>query len=234
MNALILAAGLGTRLRPLTDTMPKALVPVAGEPLLAHAIRNLLHHGCKEAVVNIHHFGEQIIDYIDHNDWSIPIHISDERDTLLNTGGGIKRALGLYSNDEPVLIHNVDIFSNADLRTFYNRNREAAAALMVSKRSSTRQLIVNNGRLVGWRNLTTGETKGSTQGEEFAFSGIHMVNPQAISQAMRKWPEAFSIIDFYLETCQDLEIRVDVQHDLHLLDVGKQDSILRAEDFINR
>lgn len=232
MNALILAAGLGTRLRPLTDSMPKALVSIDGEPLLAHTLNNMIRQGCTEAVVNIHHFGEQIIDYLKQSSWPIPIRISDERDMLLNTGGGIKKAMTLFSNEDPILIHNVDIFSNADLRSFYSRNLNAVATLMVSKRNSTRQLIVNDGRLVGWKNLTTGEIKGKTTGETYAFSGIHIVNPAKIKPIISEWPEAFSIIDFYLETCQKFEIRVDVQDNLQLRDVGKQDSITRASEFL--
>lgn len=232
MNTLILAAGLGTRLRPLTDTMPKALVHVNGEPLLAHTLRRLIEQGCCEAVVNIHHFGEQIIDYLQQTSWPIPVHISDERSLLLNTGGGIKKAMALFSNEAPVLIHNVDIFSNANLKEFYLQNCNAPAALMVSKRPSTRQLIIRNSRLVGWKNLTTGETKGETEGEEYAFSGIHMVNPSQIKDSMNDWPEAFSIIDYYLDVCHNIEIKAHVQDNLQLLDVGKLDSISKASEFI--
>lgn len=232
MNCLILAAGLGTRLRPLTDTMPKALVPVNGEPLLVHTIRNLVQYGCCEAVVNIHHFGEQIIDYIEQHEWPIPIKISDEHDMLLNTGGGIKRAMGLFANEDPVLIHNVDIFSNANLGEFYKKNKEAAATLMVSKRNSTRQLIVNNERLVGWKNLNSGIVKGDICGDEYAFSGIHMVNPKKIVPIMNNWPDAFSIIDFYIEECKNMDIAVSVQNNLKLLDVGKQESIRMAAEFL--
>lgn len=232
MRIMIFAAGLGTRLRPLTDTMPKALVPVAGLPLLHHTINNLVSQGATEAVVNVHHFGEQIIDYVATHQWPIPIHISDEREALLNTGGGLRKALAQYEGDDPVLIHNVDIFSNADLRGFYERNRQHAATLLVSARPSTRQLIVREGRLVGWTNLTTGEVRGSLDGDQYAFSGIHLFSPELARTTMASWPSAFSIMDYYLSGCATEEIRIDVCPSLRLLDVGKIDSLQEAEKFL--
>lgn len=233
MKTMIFAAGLGTRLRPLTDTMPKALVPVSGKPLLEHTIDRLVAQGATEAVVNVHHFGEQIIDFLASREWPIPVKVSDERAVLLNTGGGLRKALALMTGDQPVLIHNVDIFSNADLRGFYEQNKDNAATLMVSRRSSTRQLVVRDGRLVGWMNLTTGQTKGETEGEHYAFSGIHLFSPQLGHDTMGAWPEAFSIMDYYLSICRDVEVRVHVADDLQLLDVGKVESLTQAEKFLS-
>ena len=159
MNAFIFAAGLGTRLKPLTDTMPKALVPVAGKPLLAHVVEKLKKAGCKKIVINIHHFGDMIIDYVkSQNNFGIDIVFSDERQMLLETGGAIKHAVELLGN-EPFLIHNVDILSNVDIQALWNEhlNSGSAATLLVSKRSSSRALLFSaEGNLTAWTNKTTG------------------------------------------------------------------------------
>ena len=134
MRAMLFAAGLGTRLRPLTDTLPKALVPVGG--------RRLIAAGATEVVVNIHHFGQQIIDYLTQHDFGIDLHISDERTALLDTGGGLRQALSLFSaSDTPILIHNVDILSNADLPGFYAHQHQHDVLLMVSERETQRYLL---------------------------------------------------------------------------------------------
>ena len=247
MNAFIFAAGLGTRLKPLTDTMPKALVPVGGKPLLAHVIEKLKAAGCKKIVINIHHFGDMIIDYVkSQNNFGVEILFSDERQMLLETGGAIKHAVDLLG-DEPFLIHNVDILSNVDLKALIAAHSEAdsAATLLVSKRNSTRALLFSpEGNLTAWTNKTTGEVKtpyenikiaslaGSVTGlEEFAFSGIHIFSPR-LFKYFGAYPEKFSIIDFYLNTCKDEKIKAYTQEGLKLLDVGKLDSLERAEGFV--
>ncbi len=162
MQAMIFAAGLGTRLKPLTDTMPKALVRVAGAPLLEHVIRRLIDAGCSRMVVNVHHFANQITDYLDAHNYGVHIYVSDETEQLLDTGGGIKRAASLFDQYQPVLIHNVDILSNVDLAAFYRHALEtkADALLLVSRRVTQRYLIFDsNMRLVGWTNVATGEVK---------------------------------------------------------------------------
>ena len=141
MKAMIFAAGLGTRLRPLTDHCPKALVPVAGRPMLEHVIQRLRNAGFNDLIINIHHQGEQIIEYLKKHPFpKTTIRISDERDILLDTGGGIKHAAPFLNGDEPFLVHNVDIFSNIDLKELYNRHLEskALATLLVSKRKTSR------------------------------------------------------------------------------------------------
>ena len=244
MNAFIFAAGLGTRLKPLTDTMPKALVPVGGKPLLAHVIEKLKAAGCKKIVINIHHFGEMIIDYVkSQNNFGVEILFSDERQMLLETGGAIKHAVDLLG-DEPFLIHNVDILSNVDLKALIAAHSEAdsAATLLVSKRNSTRALLFSpEGNLTAWTNKTTGEVKSPyenikiassvTDLEEFAFSGIHIFSPR-LFKYFGAYPEKFSIIDFYLNTCKDEKIKAYTQEGLQLLDVGKLDSLERAEGFV--
>src|SRR5574344_733937 len=145
MKAMIFAAGLGTRLRPLTNTMPKALVPVAGKPMLEHVITKLKSSGFDDITINIHHLGQQIIDFLKaHDNFGVTIHISDEREKLLDTGGGIKKARAFLGNDEaPFLVHNVDILSNIDLKDFYQHHltNECTATTLVSRRQSSRYLL---------------------------------------------------------------------------------------------
>ncbi len=240
MNAFIFAAGLGTRLKPLTDTMPKALVPVGSKPLLAHVIEKLKAAGCKKIVINIHHFGDMIIDYVkSQNSFGVEILFSDERQMLLETGGAIKHAVDLLG-DEPFLIHNVDILSNVDLKALIAAHSKAdsAATLLVSKRNSTRALLFSpEGNLTAWTNKTTGEVKTPFSDidintlNEFAFSGIHIFSPR-LFKYFGTYPEKFSIIDFYLNTCKDEKIKAYTQDGLQLLDVGKLDSLEKAEKFI--
>lgn len=240
MNAFIFAAGLGTRLKPLTDTMPKALVPVGGKPLLYHVIEKLKSAGIKKIVINIHHFGDMIIEYVkENNNFGIEIVFSDERQMLLETGGAIKHAVDLLG-DEPFLIHNVDILSNVDLEALINAHTESnsAATLLVSKRNSTRALLFSSdGNLTAWTNKTTGEVKTPYESidiatlEEFAFSGIHIFSPR-LFKYFGAYPEKFSIIDFYLNTCKEEKIKAYTQTNLQLLDVGKLDSLEKAEEYV--
>ena len=157
---MIFAAGLGSRLKPLTDNMPKALVPVAGKPMLEHVILKLKEAGFDQIVINIHHLGQQIIDFLQaNNNFGVKIYISDERDYLLDTGGGIKKAALFLQGDEPFLVHNVDILSNVDLKQLYQQhvNNNALATLLVSQRQTSRYLLFNQeNKLCGWRNHATG------------------------------------------------------------------------------
>jgi len=233
---MIFAAGLGTRLKPLTDTMPKALVRVGGQPLLWHVIMKLKAAGYERMVVNVHHFADQIIDYLQANgNFGTDIRISDERDGLLETGGGIKKALPLFDPESPILIHNVDILSNLDFNTLPTD----APLLVVSPRQTKRYLLFDETlRLQGWTNIETGEVKGvnseEVKSEKFrrlAFSGIHVFHPSLIP-LMADWPDRFPIMDFYLKACGDHLIRGFEAHDLRLLDVGKLDTLEQAEKFL--
>ena len=161
MQAMIFAAGLGTRLKPLTDSMPKALVRVGGKPLIEHVIMKLKDAGVGRIVVNVHHFAGQIKSFLAANDnFGVDIRVSDESEMLLETGGGIKKAAPLFSPDEPVLIHNVDILSNVDLRKFYDSSTGNDATLLVSDRKTRRYLLFDDGMtLRGWTNVETGEVK---------------------------------------------------------------------------
>ena len=237
-QAMIFAAGLGTRLRPLTDTMPKALVRVGGEPLLHRVIMNLKSAGFERIVVNVHHFAEQIIDYLKTNDnFGLDIHISDESDALLDTGGGIRKAAPLFAPSSPILIHNVDILHNVDLAKFYDIAADNDATLLVSRRDTSRYLIFNEEmRLNGWINIKTGEVKPqssqSSEGLRAAFSGLHVFSPR-LFPLMAEWPDKFGIIDFYLDACHKADIRGILNTNLRLLDVGKLDSLSEAEKIIH-
>ena len=158
---MILAAGLGTRLKPLTDTMPKALVPVGGTPLLDLNIHRLMDQGYDRFVVNIHHFAQQIINHVAQQDYAPMVQFSDETAELLETGGGLKKAQHLFHDDAPILIHNVDILDNVDYDWFSRQHLpEEDAVLLVSKRQTKRYLLFDNAmRLMGWMNRETGEVK---------------------------------------------------------------------------
>ncbi len=242
-QAMILAAGLGTRLKPLTDTMPKALVPVGGKPLLEHLIRKLQAQGYDHFVVNIHHFAQQIVDYVQQQDYASQVRFSDESAQLLETGGGLKKAQGMFRPDEPVLLHNVDILDNVDYEWLRLQHQTADdAVLLVSGRKTKRYLLFDDSmRLVGWKNIETGEIKSpyesvrrtgrSQQDGElhmYAFSGIHSFSPR-LFPLMDSFPDKFGIIDFYLSVCHRSRIVGLVKDDLRVLDVGKLDSLEQAE-----
>lgn len=243
---MIFAAGLGTRLKPLTDTMPKALVPVGGRPLLDINIRRLMSQGYDRFVVNIHHFAQQIIDYVMEQDYAPLVHFSDESDQLLETGGGLKKAQTLFRDDQPILIHNVDILDNVNYDWFARQHQpDEDAVLLVSQRTTKRYLLFDNAmHLMGWKNVETGEIKSpyeyvrrtglSQHGEElnmFAFSGIHSFSPR-LFPLMERFPERFPIIDFYLSVCHRAPIVGLVKPDLQLMDVGKIETLDQAEKFI--
>ena len=239
MQAMLFAAGLGTRLRPLTDHTPKALVRVGGQPLIDIVINRLKHNGCHHIVINVHHFAQQVIDHVADNDWGIRVEISDESQQLLDTGGGLKKALPLFAPESPVLIHNVDIISNADLQTFYADNTAHAATLLVSERQTQRYLLFDQHmKLVGWTNISTGEVRTPypeldvTKCHKLAFSGIHLIRPDIVAPLMEQWPDKFPIMDFYLQNCHRIEIKGVMANNLKLLDVGKQQTLEAAERFI--
>ncbi len=262
-QAMIFAAGLGTRLKPLTDTMPKALVSVGARPLLDRIILRLQAQGYQRFVVNVHHFAQQIITHVQQNDtFRKLVTISDESEQLLETGGGLKKAAPLFDTNENILIHNVDILDNVDYDWFSRQHLpDEDAVLLVSRRRTKRYLIFDNAmRLMGWVNIETGEIRspyewlkhpdeaqldkeklqltlnsGSTARRTFnlfAFSGIHSFSPR-LFKLMEKFPERFSIMDFYLQTCHRTRIFGCIKENLQILDVGKLDSLAAAEDFVN-
>ena len=257
-QAMILAAGLGTRLKPLTDTMPKALVPVGGKPLLEWNIRKLQAQGYDRFVVNIHHFAQQIVDYVAQQDYAPLVQFSDETEALLETGGGLKKAQHLFRDDEPILLHNVDILDNVNYDWFRRQHQpDEDAVLLVSRRNTKRYLLFDSAmRLMGWINRETGEIKSpfpwlreteltvdddlnvtsylsplTSHLYAFAFSGIHSFSPR-LFPLMDHFPDRFGIIDFYLSVCHRAHIVGLVKPDLDVLDVGKLDSLEKAEKFL--
>ncbi len=250
MKTLIFAAGLGTRLKPLTDTMPKALVPVCGRPLIEHVSRKLRASGVESAVVNVHHFADMIEEWAAAQD-IMPMTVSDERECLLETGGGILHARRYLEGCGHFLIHNVDIISNLDIPWFASQIREdSMATLLVSDRKTSRYLLFDPDtmRLVGWTNVTTGEIKSPypdldmTKCLKMAFSGIHMMS-DTVFDVMDSYVREkgfdpvsprFPIMDFYLSVCAEKGIYGVVANELELVDVGKLDTLEEAQKAVER
>lgn len=235
ITAFIFAAGLGTRLKPLTDSKPKALVTVDDKALIDIVIDNLSAQGVADFVVNIYHFANQIVDALKNRN---NVAFSDETDLLRDTGGAVKHARNLLKNNY-FLVHNVDIISNFSLDFLLrNMHQNALATLLVSERNTSRYLLFNDDmRLVGWTNISTGEVKSPfaninvDQCRKLAFSGIHLLNP-CVHNLMENYPEKFSIIDFYLNNAAKYEIYGLIQPNLKLVDVGKVDSLAKAADYL--
>jgi NDP-sugar pyrophosphorylase family protein len=231
MKAMIFAAGLGTRLQNETVAKPKALVDVGGKPLLQHAIEKLKAEGIAEIVVNVHHFSELVISFIKQNDFGIPVHISDETEKLLDTGGGLKKAAGFFKGNEPVLVYNVDIISNIEISGLVSEHLKTGAlvTLVVRKRETQRYFKFDTEkRLVGWINKKTGETKRSNpehfeNATEMAYSGIHIFNPEIFS--LMPETKRFSVTDFYLELAKKQKIMGFYDDSDLWMDVGKPEQL---------
>lgn len=235
MVGVIFSAGLGTRLKPLTDTMPKALVPLAGKPLLQWQVEKLRAAGITDIIVNVHHFPDMIIDAVRQNEgWGANILISDERDQLLDTGGGLKKIINsqLSTLNSPILACNVDILSNIDVRALISAyDRTGISQLVVSDRQTQRYLCFDaQNQLCGWTNMATGELKG-TDGRHLAFSGMQILSPDALALLNEMPEDKFSLIDFYLKAMNKLPLQAYVPGDYRMMDVGKIDQIEEAEAF---
>ncbi|MCH5225761.1 MAG: NTP transferase domain-containing protein [Muribaculaceae bacterium] len=236
MKAMILAAGLGTRLKPLTDRIPKALVEVGGVPMLERVILKLKGEGFDYIVVNVHHFSEQIIDFLKTRDYGVEIAVSDESERLLDTGGGIVNARRLlFGRDHgPVLIHNVDILSNAELRSLVDKDE---MSLLVSDRESSRKLIFDPEMdLRGWRNLTSGQTRPENLNPEpewrdYAFSGIYSMTEQGVEEMKNLMGEgAFPVMDYFLSERRIEQVKGIVSTNLKIIDIGKPATLSQASD----
>lgn len=248
---MIFAAGLGTRLKPYTDHCPKAMVEVAGLPMIAHQLLRLRDAGCQRVVVNVHHYAEQIIDYVTaNNGFGLEVAFSDERGQLLDTGGGIRKALPLFDAEHPVLVHNVDIFSNADLDALYTSHIDsgADASLLVSRRNTSRYFVFDNDtRLVAWKNIQTSEVRTShdslqptleylTEDDELyhlrAFSGIHIISP-SLFPLLAQQGEIFSITNFYWQHASRHRIcGIEASEDFRWVDAGKPETLPRAAEIV--
>lgn len=252
MKAMIFAAGLGTRLKPLTDTLPKALVPLAGKTLLQWQIEKLKAAGIRDIVVNIHHFPDMIINYLkDNHNFGCNIQVSDERDMLLETGGGLRKAEALLgsevqefrSSEEGILICNVDILSNINIPTLlqaYNPNE--MGVVVVSPRDTQRYLLFNEeNRLCGWTNIATGEVRGPIAdyqspiaNRQLAFSGMQVLNPRifdCMDEVVKQKGEKFSLIDLYLSIAEKEILRAYIPENYRMMDVGKINQLSEAESF---
>lgn len=244
MKAMILAAGLGTRLKPWTLEHPKALVPIGGKPMLERVILKLKAQGFDNIVINVHHFADQIVDFINGNDLGVKVSISDETGKLLDTGGGLANASELLLG-EPFLVHNVDILSNADLGELMAVHKERGddVTLLTSGRDSSRKLLFGEkDDLKGWHNLTTGEFRPAETGslervEENAFSGIYIVSENGLDALCRfgqeRGMDVFPVMDFFLTSIGKLKIRRHYSADLDLIDIGKPETLKRASAFID-
>lgn len=233
MQAMILAAGLGTRLKPVTNNIPKALVELKGKTLLEIAIRNLIENDFRKIIINVHHFADKVKEFLDKNTFAADIFISDESDALLDTGGGIKHAQKHF-DDSPILVHNVDIISNLNLKEFYQYHiiDDAIASLVVSKRNSSRYLLFNDENILcGWQDTRKDEKiiiRNEQNLKQLAFDGIHILNPHLIELFPKD--KVFSIIKAYLQIAATEDIHAYISNDIKWIDVGKIDSLQRAEE----
>ncbi len=267
---MIFAAGLGTRLKPITDTLPKALVPVCGRPLIEYVCRKLMASGINEAVVNIHHFADKIEAWADEQEWVVTsktewegmvdkggkmfVELSDERKMLLETGGAVLHARRYLEGCGQFLIHNVDIFSNADLKWLEAQVRpDSLATLLVSKRQTKRYLLFHPEtlRLVGWLNTDQNDYHLADQSLKvedcvpYGFSGIHILSDEVLDLMDEYVKEKnlpvdesigtkFPIMSFYMWAAVKRPIYGAVAENLDFLDVGKLDTIELAENYIKQ
>ena len=241
MNGMIFAAGLGTRLAPLTNDRPKALVEVAGRALLAHAIEHFREAGIRRIIVNVHHFAQRIIDYVSVNAAHWPdteIIISDESDCLLDTGGGLAKALPLFDS-QTIVVGNADVLCNVPLRWLVESHRKSGreATLLTKQRPSTRQLLFDaDGRLSGWTNKTSGEVKMPRPADnlhESAFCGFHVIETELLKTMLPV--SKFPIIDAYLQRAAEHNIgETTIPDDCYWFDVGTPEKLQTAENFMRQ
>lgn len=246
LTAMILAAGLGSRLQSLTHDRPKALVELNGKPLLQHCIENLIANDFHHIVINVHHFGDQIIDFVDQHHFDADIQISDERDLLMDTGGGIIKASPLFKDSKAVLIHNVDIISNVDFKTLGQQFLDSGddAWLLTQDRETSRKLLFDKkSQLVGWMNKTEGQFKwvhpeGSALRKaqelqpyykEMAFSGLHLFRSNLFTAFDVKRQ---SVIDLYLHLAKENRIVAKPVQPDYWFDLGKPEQLITAETFL--
>ena len=247
LGGMILAAGLGSRLKPWTEKHPKALAIVNGKTLLQHNIEYLQRYGIKEVVVNVHHFADQIIKAIEENNgWGSRVIISDETEEVLETGGGFLKASPLLQNSNPIVLMNVDILTDLNLQSIisYHQEKKPLATLATTERETSRYFLFDQGNnLCGWKNVKTGEErphhrplslkrggKDSLLNEskmQKAFSGIHIVESRIFS--LIKQQGKFSMVDVYLDLMQEQTIKSFNHSETKFIDVGKPESILKAE-----
>lgn len=240
MKAFILAAGLGTRLKPITDSKPKALVEINGIPLIELLIRKLINSGFNSIIINVHHFADQVVDFVkSKNSFGIEIQFSDERNLLLDTGGGLKNVRWFFNDDKPFLIHNVDALTDIDLFKMFNHHlkEKSIATLAVQKRISSRYFYFDEqATLCGWINEKSNEQKivRESIGElkKFAFSGIQFAEPMIFDFMLSS--KVFSLVDLYLSIASKQRITYFDHTDSLFLDLGKKENLIEAERIIGQ
>lgn len=237
MEAMIFAAGLGTRLYPLTKNKPKALVEICGKTLLDRCLEKIIKVGCKRIVINVHHFADLIEQYLENNKYNAEIILSKEEE-LLDTGGGLKNAKKYFSLKENILIHNVDIISQIDISAMQDNlnNSNALAILAVSKRLSSRQLLFNKENLLsGWQNTQTKQeiiTRENQNLSPLAFSGVHIIRPEVLELMPNE--NKFSIINHYLELSKNNDLLAFKHENILWYDLGKYEQIAEIERQISQ
>ena len=239
MQAIIFSAGFGTRLKPFTDSKPKALVEAGGKPVLQWNIEKLIAAGCNHIVVNVHHFPGQIVEFLNrNNNFGINILISHEQDEILDTGGGLVKAAPLFLPGEPVIAHNTDVISNLDLKNLMNHHKGSRplATLVVRNRNTRRYLLFDNQmKLRGWENWDTGEVKLSAgfHREELrplAFSGIHIISHEIFP--LLQPSGRFPIVDAYLSLASTGLITGYEDNSSVWMDIGKPEQLREADTFL--
>jgi len=239
MKILIFAAGLGTRLKHLTKDKPKALVEFNGKTILEHLILNLKSQGFNDFVINVHHFADKIENFLkENNNFNSNIEISDEREMLLETGGGLLKAKKFLSSSENFIIYNADIFSDINLKELVSEHKKnnALATLTVQERETSRKLLFNEeNELCQWKNYDTNEVKEAKKTEDelksWAFTGIHIISNEIFNHITEIGK--FSIIDLYLRLAKNHKISAYKSAYSYWFDLGKPENIIEAETYIN-
>jgi NDP-sugar pyrophosphorylase family protein len=235
---MILAAGLGTRLRPLTDNIPKALITIRNRPVLEWVVLRLIHFGFDEIIVNVHHHAKMIKQFLnDRNNFGIRMAVSEETE-LLDTGGGLKKASWFFNDDAPFILHNVDVLTDLDLKTLYqyHKDQDALASLAVRDRKTKRYLIFDpEYNLCGWKSLNTGETRLMRNCQErlsLSFMGIHILSPEIIP-LLDKQP-VFSIIKTYLNlVTKNYSIKGFRADSVRWLDLGRKENLSKVDEYFD-
>ncbi|MEF8810595.1 MAG: nucleotidyltransferase family protein [Bacteroidales bacterium] len=238
MKAMILAAGIGSRLRPVTSNIPKALVEVGGKTMLERTICHLKQYGFDELIINLHHFPEKIKNYLTkHHYFGVNISLSEESPELLDTGGALKHASWFFDGDQSFLIHNVDVLSNLNISKLYNYHqaRDALATLVVQNRPTSRYLLFDEqNTLCGWENTKTGKKvviKNNKTLKRLAFNGIHVTNPSIFNHMPGR--NVFSIMDIYLKAAKEKNILAYIDSESYWFDIGNPESLEKARNFIS-
>jgi N-acetyl-alpha-D-muramate 1-phosphate uridylyltransferase len=237
-QAMIFAAGLGSRLKPFTDSTPKALVEIAGKTMLERVIENLKNYGIKRIIINVHHFHQKIRTYLfDNKNFGVDIEFSDESEMLLDTGGGLKKASALFDPSKPILLHNVDVLSAPEYQKMidFHLQNSALATLFVQKRTSSRYFLFDQKmQLSGWVNKKTGDEINlypDAFSDELAFNGIHIIDPELLNFISEQGN--FSIVPVYLRLAVKHKILGFRDDNVPYLDIGKPENIIHAEKIIS-